>query len=668
VTRKVPAVAIFLISGGVLGSAVVLTASVFVGFWLWNSDYMKSGPMPEPAKLDSTPHANGNATELPNLAPSAQLGTEVLKRVKQATVYLRVRFPNGSIGMGSGFFGVEPHIIITNAHVLGMLDPESRPPQKIEVVRNSGTSQESRIVPKLLGVDRVSDLAVLSSGAADDPPPLDVRSAQDLQETQQLYIVGFPLGEGLGKEITVSQSSVSSLRREHGMVTRVQVNGGMHPGNSGGPVVDTHGNVVGVAVSVLRYTQINFAVPGDYVHLVLNGRSAALDVGQPYLASGRTKVLVAVSMIDPLGHIEQTGVEVWTGLPSGSPRPSAASQPPVLPGDTPHQRQSLNYQSGLASADITLPRLAAGKVYWLQPTWVNARGDAQWGVANDYVLRPAVERRPIQLVSRHQQGSSTLHLESRLDLRLREQGGEERRFSAREDTHFSEKLDSTDSGGGAKVRLQYLDCSLDVRVNNQKVPLSQRSQRLMKDVKELAVELQVDRFGSIASHKSDTSRVPQASQRDLAQMHELVEQVLEVLTVPFPNKQVSPGDSWQAVVTMPVHIQGRRSETATAELTYTYLGTRKQNGRDEAVIGVRGPVAGRKGREKRLAGRTEGTAVVDLAAGKLRETEMLFHLDMDLQFERPVRAGGSLHMRLNRNLRPAGTLNVGLSPTMDGSP
>ena len=99
---------------------------------------------------------------------------------------------------------------------------------------------------------------------------LPVRSARNLQETQQVYVFGFPFGADLGKEITVSQSSVSSLRweTETGVLAKVQVNGGMQPGNSGGPVVDAYGNVIGVAVSVLRFTQINFAVPGDQIHAV----------------------------------------------------------------------------------------------------------------------------------------------------------------------------------------------------------------------------------------------------------------------------------------------------------------------------------------------------------------------------------------------------------------
>lgn len=66
-----------------------------------------------------------------------------------------------------------------------------------------------------------------------------------LTEVQRVYIFGFPKGSALGKEITVSESSVSSLRKDsEGSLSQIQVNGGMQPGNSGGPVVDAGGAVL----------------------------------------------------------------------------------------------------------------------------------------------------------------------------------------------------------------------------------------------------------------------------------------------------------------------------------------------------------------------------------------------------------------------------------------
>ena len=62
-----------------------------------------------------------------------------------------------------------------------------------------------------------------------------------------MYVFGFPLGERPRQQErqAISNTGVSSLHRGNdGIVTKVQVNGGMDPGNSGGPVVDARGNAL----------------------------------------------------------------------------------------------------------------------------------------------------------------------------------------------------------------------------------------------------------------------------------------------------------------------------------------------------------------------------------------------------------------------------------------
>jgi predicted Zn finger-like uncharacterized protein len=327
-SRKIPALALMLVIGGVGGSLLIVAASAVFCIWLWVNppdtwwaskprdaqvplagDPLFAVPVPK-VRVDEAADGDGKeaaqeaadapppllSTELQFASPlpkdadpaspskgpmNPQLPPDLVQGVKKATVYVRATLADGNIAQGSGFFGVEPAIVLTNAHVVGMLRPESRPPQKVEVVLNSGTGDERSLAANVLGVDRNADLAVLRVEGRELPPPLPVRSARNLQFTQQVYVFGFPFGADLGKEITVSQSSVSSLRWENGVLAKVQVNGGMHPGNSGGPVVDAYGNVIGVAVSVLRFTQINFAAPGDQVYAVLYGRIARLSLGQP---------------------------------------------------------------------------------------------------------------------------------------------------------------------------------------------------------------------------------------------------------------------------------------------------------------------------------------------------------------------------------------------------
>ena len=135
-------------------------------------------------------------------------------RVKQSTVYLRVTMPSGQVAEGSGFFAVEPRIVVTNAHVLGMLQASSKPPRQVEVTLHSGEPNQLKLTGEVLGVDRASDLAIVRVPPnAGLPSPLQLENERKLIETQPVYIFGFPLGAQLGANITVSASTVSSLRK-----------------------------------------------------------------------------------------------------------------------------------------------------------------------------------------------------------------------------------------------------------------------------------------------------------------------------------------------------------------------------------------------------------------------------------------------------------------------
>jgi S1-C subfamily serine protease len=241
------------------------------------------GPVPAPNPLPPAEPPKGAEAAVPAGPIPGEMPADVVQKVKQSTAYLRVRLPAGE-AQGSGFFALEQGILVTNAHVVGM-KRGGNPPRSVEVVVHSGEAGEAKLAGTVLGVDRDNDLAVLrvEGDPARLPPPLPVASAAGLMETQNVYVFGFPFGAQLGKNITVSKSAISALRRGgDGVLKQVQVNGGMHPGNSGGPVTDTRGVVVGVSVAGIEGTQINFAVPGDFIRpLAERSKSNPLNPNPP---------------------------------------------------------------------------------------------------------------------------------------------------------------------------------------------------------------------------------------------------------------------------------------------------------------------------------------------------------------------------------------------------
>ena len=199
------------------------------------------------------------------LGSDGKMADATLERVKGSTVYIRTIMDNG-VGMGTGFFAAGPGLVVTNAHVIGQTEEKIEKVKEIQVVLNSGQNDERAFVSKLLKADRGLDLALLKVDIPNNAPPLlEVIDSFKLKETQTVYIFGFPGGERLGRTISVNMSTISSFRREQ-EVSWIQVAGGMHPGNSGGPVTDAYGRVVGVCRAIIRGTPINMAIPGDSVH------------------------------------------------------------------------------------------------------------------------------------------------------------------------------------------------------------------------------------------------------------------------------------------------------------------------------------------------------------------------------------------------------------------
>jgi S1-C subfamily serine protease len=587
----------------------------------------------------------------PAVLPNGQLAPEVLQRVKQATVYLRVTSDDGRVFQGSGFFGVEPGVVLTNAHVIGMLEPESRPPRQIDGTLNGGQADEKKITCQVLGVDRTSDLAVLRAtpvAGAQLPQSLEVKSARNLLETQEVFIFGFPFGDKLGKEITVGKSSVSSLRKDKdGVLRQVQVNGGMNPGNSGGPVVDSRGDVIGVAVQIIVATPINFAVAGDQVKQVCEGRVSGVSLGQSYLDSGRMLVPVTVHKIDPLGRMKQFGLEVWTGE-RGQSRPACTAQPPAQPGDTSHQRQMLDNRPQQAAGNVPLPPLPAGKVYWIQPVWSNANNQTLWDAAAVHEVAPPIERRPANLLAKHTGGDRPLQLNSRWTWKLAGGDDDDRSFVISTEARMKETVRGSDTSGTASVRLDYTGFERQVMLDNEPATPDARAQRLVSDILNLGANMTVDRQGLAVRTEIDISRVPALSRKDLIDMHERVHQALEVVTIPWPNREIQPQTSWKMIRSLPIDRPGRH-ENGSLDMTYTYQGSRVRDGRAEAVVGISGHVRGRAGREVTVAGRAEGTAVFDLVAGTVSQVDAKVFIDTN--GDSGMKANGVLEVKLLRDVK-----------------
>lgn len=604
-------------------------------------------PLPMPVAPPPPVVEKAKPPEQPVLAPvgDGKMSREAVARVKRATVRIHVTLPDGRQSSGTGFFGVPEsnNLILTNAHVVGMLSADSRKPKSVEIFLNSGEKDQHKTAARILGVDRHSDLAVLDVGTtAGMPAPLNVRPAATLNELDPVTVFGFPLGTQLGEEITIRPTSVSSLRKRAGVLEKVQVAGGMDPGNSGGPVVDANGDVIGVAVSGIEGRLINFAIPGERVHTILNGRLSALGVGTPYLEGGKVHLPISMEMLDPRNRIEKAYLEVWTGNRSAAPPRPSDSAPEARPGDTERIRVELPYAAGMARGEVALPDLPVGKVYWLQPIYGSA-GQLHWvaGQPKEIKREDAVERKPAKLVVRHQTGASrNTSLSMKNTFRV---SSDEDADASVLDTNILLRETAAADANGVALRFAYQEARSELLVSKNPPRPNPRLALLQPHLKRLVAVLLVDARGNpvpngnrvdmnaLAGRPVRPGELPMDEVAlELLKFHRPTQHALEAMAIPLPNEDnVAPGKSWKATRTLPMDTPGKY-ESGQMEMTYTYLGQRTRGGRTEAVIALDGVVRGGDGNDA-VGGQATGTALIDLATGQVILAETRSVVDMKAQ-------------------------------------
>jgi S1-C subfamily serine protease len=164
-------------------------------------------------------------------------------------------------GRGSAFF-VQHDTLITNVHVV-------QNDGYVTLRRMDGSSLNARVHSR----SPAFDIAILKvSTPSPSQPVLAMGSVQSLKPGQEVIVIGSALGT---LQNSVSRGIVSGLRQSGG-VTLVQSDAAANPGNSGGPMLDRNGQVVGVLTAGYRGQQgLNFAVSIDHARDILDGRQAA---------------------------------------------------------------------------------------------------------------------------------------------------------------------------------------------------------------------------------------------------------------------------------------------------------------------------------------------------------------------------------------------------------
>ena len=188
--------------------------------------------------------------------------------------------------IGSGFFISKNGYIVTNHHVIAdLVDKKSEGFSRlfIKLAKDSDT----RIPAKVIGYDPEIDLALIKT-EVDAPYVFNLGSSEDLDVGDKIFAIGSPVG----LERTLTSGIVSATDRKLFTLGSVmQIDAAVNQGNSGGPCIDSKGNVQSIVFAgALQYEGLNFAIPVEYLKSLLPALYAGGKVSHPWLGCfGHTK-------------------------------------------------------------------------------------------------------------------------------------------------------------------------------------------------------------------------------------------------------------------------------------------------------------------------------------------------------------------------------------------
>ncbi|MBV9301999.1 MAG: trypsin-like peptidase domain-containing protein [Acidobacteriaceae bacterium] len=255
------------------------------------------------------------------LGADEQNNIEIYKFAKLATVYItstavRRDFfyqPVASRSLGSGFLISDDGFILTNYHVISGSS-------RIQVTLSDQTQYNARA----LDTDRSDDLALIKIAPKRKQSFLRLGDSDHLQVGQKVLAIGNPFG----LEGTLTTGVVSSIGRaiesedNQKLEGMIQTDAAINGGNSGGPLLDSSGNVIGINTAIVGRTNlgIGFALPINRAKALLSDYQAGRVTERP--KTGITTEYVAGDLAEALGLPRRGGLLVQ-GVVRGSAEDAA---------------------------------------------------------------------------------------------------------------------------------------------------------------------------------------------------------------------------------------------------------------------------------------------------------------------------------------------------------
>ena len=300
-----------------------------------------------------------------------------LERVSPAVTFIEVVHGSSGArsqvrGNGSGILFTPDGYLLTNSHVV-------HGSQHISVRLND----DARFTADLVGSDPDSDLAVLRIGSANALPYAEFGDSAALRVGQVAIAIGNPLGYSKTVTTGVISALGRTLRATSGRLMHdvIQTDAALNPGNSGGPLVDSKGRVIGINTAMIPQAQaICFATGINTAKWVIAQLFAHGRVRRAFIGVSGATVPIATRVVRHFGLSRNRAVHVLE-LVAGSP----AAQAGVEPGDR------------MIALDGTPVDGIDGLQRLLDADWIGREGELQL-LRRSSVIRLKI--RPVELPAR----------------------------------------------------------------------------------------------------------------------------------------------------------------------------------------------------------------------------------------------------------------------------
>jgi S1-C subfamily serine protease len=245
--------------------------------------------------------------EVEALDAYSRVVVRVADALRPAVVNLRAGRGRGE-GSGSGILFTPDGFLLTNHHVI-------QGNGRVRIRLSDGRELAGRVV----GTDPWSDLAVVQADEA-NLPHAPLGNSSKLRVGQLVVAIGSPFGF----ESTLTAGVVSALGRTLRSITGhlvdnvIQTDAALNPGNSGGPLVDSRGQVIGINTAIIHSAQgICFAIPINMAKDILPQLMQHGRVVRGYLGLHARNVPIPQNAVRRFNLAQKTGVEVLALEPDG---------------------------------------------------------------------------------------------------------------------------------------------------------------------------------------------------------------------------------------------------------------------------------------------------------------------------------------------------------------